>query len=93
MYENLLFTRPRESHAITHANSHIAKIVAVFFKLSHEYRTIINAVAHIISTVQKSGINRNIAYSSALKTMNNRKNCEEFIVSFFLVNRLARNIT
>lgn len=93
MYENLLFTKPRVSHAITHANSHIAKIVAVFFMLNHEYRTIISAVAHMINTVQKSGMNRKIAYSSALKTMNSRKNCEEFMVSFFLVSRLARNIT
>ena len=88
-----MFTKPRVSHAITHANSHIAKIVAVFLRLNQENRTIIRAVAQIIKTVQKSGMNKNITYSNALKTINNKKNCEEFIFSFFLVNRLARNIT
>ena len=93
MYENFLFTNPKLSHAKIQVNNHIARIVAVFFKLNQEYRTIIRAVAHIISMVQKSGINKNTAYSRALKTINNRKNCAEFIFSFFLVNRLARNIT
>jgi hypothetical protein len=46
-----------------------------------------------MSTVQKSGINKNIAYKIALNTMNNKKNCGELIFSFFLVNQLARNIT
>lgn len=74
MYENLLFTRPSVSHAKTHANSQIARIVAVFFRLNQENRTIIRAVAHIMSTVQKSGININIVYNNALRTINNRKN-------------------
>ena len=93
MYENFLFTNHRESHAKTQANSQIARIVAVFFRLNQEYRTIIRAVAHIINMVQKSGMNKNIAYSSALRITNNRKNCGELILSFFLVSRLAKNIT
>ena len=78
---------------MSQANNQIAKIVAVFFKLNQEYHTIIRAVAHIMSTVPKSGMNRNIAYSKALNIINNKKNCGELMFSFFLVNRLARNIT
>jgi hypothetical protein len=78
---------------MSHAHNHIHRIIRVFLRFNHENRTMIRAVAHIISTVQKSGINRKIAYSNALSTMNVSKNCGLFIFSFFLVNRLAKNIT
>jgi hypothetical protein len=60
---------------------------------SHENRTITKAVAQIIKTVQKSGINKNTKYNKALKITKVNKNLGEFMSSFFLVNRLARNIT
>jgi hypothetical protein len=50
-------------------------------------------VAQMINTVQKSGINKNIKYSNAFKITKTNKNLEEFISHFFLINRLARNIT
>ena len=81
------------SHAINHAHNHIHRIDNVFLSFNHENRTIINAVAHMIKTVQKSGINKKIKYSKALNTMNVIKNCGEFMFSFFLVNQLAKNIT
>jgi hypothetical protein len=62
-------------------------------RLNHENRTIIKAVAHIISTVQKSGINKNTKYNKAFKIINVSKNWGEVIFSFFLVSQLARNIT
>jgi hypothetical protein len=81
------------SHAISQAHSHIQRIASVFFSFNHEYHTMTNAVAHIISTVQKSGINKNTKYNNALRIMNVSKNCGESMLSFFLVNRLAKNIT
>ena len=81
------------SQAIIHAHSQIHKIANVFLSFNHENRTMIRAVAHIISTVQKSGINRKTKNNKAFKTINVSKNCGEFIFSFFLVNQLARNIT
>jgi hypothetical protein len=74
IYANLLLTNHRVNHAKTHVNNQIARIIAVFLKLNQEYHTIIRAVAQIMSIVQKSGINKNIAYRRALKTINNRKN-------------------
>ena len=53
----------------------------------------IRAVAHTISTVQKSGINKKMKYSKALKAMKISKNFGEFISHFFLVSQLAKNIT
>ena len=88
-----MLIKPSVSHAIIHAHSQIHKIPKVFLRLSHENRTITRAVAHIISTVQKSGISKNTKYNKALNTMKVSKNCGEFIFSFFLVSRLARNIT
>ena len=76
-----------------HAQSQIHRIDRVFLRLNHENRTMIRAVAQIISTVQKSGINKNTKYSIALNTMNVSKNCGEFIFSFFLISQLAKNIT
>ena len=93
MYANFLFTTPSDNPAKIHAHNHIHRIANVFLTFSHENRTIIKAVAHIIKTVQKSGINKNIKYSNALKTINVNKNCAEFIFSFFLTNQLAKNIT
>jgi hypothetical protein len=49
-------------------------------------------VAQIINTVQKSGINKNTKYNKALKITKVNKNLGEFMSSFFLVSRLARNI-
>ena len=88
-----LLMRASENPAKIHANSHIHKIDRVFLSFNHEYRTITSAVAHIINTVQKSGISKNTKYSIALRVMNVNKNCGEFMFSFFLVNRLAKNIT
>ena len=65
----------------------------VFLRLNHENRTIISAVAQIISTVQKSGISRNMKYNKPLKIIKVIKNCGEFMFSFFLMSQLARNIT
>jgi hypothetical protein len=89
----LLFTKPSVNHANTQAHNQINKIAVVLFKLRPANHTIINAVIHMINTVQKSGINKNIKYSNALNTMNVHKNCGESIFSFFLVNQLAKNIT
>ena len=76
-----------------HAQSQIHRIDRVFLRLNQENRTIIKAVAHIISTVQKSGINRNMKNSIAFRIMNVSKNCGEAMFSFFLISQLARNIT
>ena len=65
----------------------------VFLRLNHENRTIISAVAQIISTVQKSGISRNTKYNKPLKIIKVIKNCGESMFSFFLMSQLARNIT
>jgi ferritin-like metal-binding protein YciE len=62
------------SHAINHAHNHIHRIDNVFLSFNHENRTIINAVAHIIKTVQKSGIIKNTKYNNALKTIKVNKN-------------------
>jgi hypothetical protein len=65
----------------------------VFLRLNHENRTIISAVAQIISTVQKSGISKNTKYNKPLKIIKVIKNCGESMFSFFLMSQLARNIT
>ena len=88
-----MFTKPSVNQAISHVHSHIHKISNVFLIFNHENRTIISAVAHIIRIVQKSGINRKIAYNKALNIRNVSKNCGLFIFSFFLVSQLAKNIT
>ena len=92
MQLNLSLIKPKVNHAITQAHSQIHKIDNVFLIFNQENRTITSAVAHIINTVQKSGISRKIKYNSAFKTTNTSKNCGEFIFHFFLVNRLARKI-
>ena len=74
MYLYFLFTSHNVNPAITHAHNQIHKIAKVFFRLNHENRTIINAVAHIIKTVQKSGIIKNTKYNNALKTIKVNKN-------------------
>ena len=78
---------------MSHAHNQIPNIAKVFLSFSHENRTITKAVAQIINTVQKSGINKNTNYNKALKITKVNKNLGEFMSSFFLVNRLARNIT
>jgi hypothetical protein len=65
-----LSTNASENQATIHAHSGGHKIAKVFLSFSHEYRTITSAVAHIINTVQKSGINKNTKYNSQLKIMN-----------------------
>ena len=67
---NLSLINHRVNHAINHAHNHIQSIAKVFLSFNHEYRTITRAVAHIIRTVQKSGINKKTKYSKAFKTMN-----------------------
>jgi hypothetical protein len=89
----LSLTNPRVSHAISHAHNHINRIATVLLNFNHEYRTITKAVHHKINIVQKSGINRNIKYNRAFKTMKVTKNCGESIFSFFLISQLAKNIT
>jgi hypothetical protein len=62
-------------------------------RLNHENRTIIRAVAQIISTVQKSGIAKNMAYNRAFNKMKYIKNLFVLISHFFLVSQLAKKIT